>query len=155
MLINCKKCGVLFQKKFRSICDACVEAEKNNVETVEVYAEKINETFISMESISSGTGIDLTEIIELYKNGRLAKIACRISVNCSICGAEIKGITKKGHFCIKCYDNLKKEKTKTPVKPSEEEYTPRKFDKNIVHTKKVIPQNEKMKYGFKKRTTED
>ncbi|MEI7475257.1 MAG: hypothetical protein WCK67_10830 [bacterium] len=154
MLINCNKCGTLFQKRLRDICDSCLNEEKNFVEAIETYVQRSVGVFVSMHEISEGTGIDIGKITELYKKGRLSDVAARLSVKCSICGAEIKGITKKGHFCVKCYDEFKKENTKTPVKPSEGHPMLRNFDKNIVHTRKNVDADERMKFGFKKSSDE-
>jgi hypothetical protein len=154
MLVNCTRCGILFQKRLRDICDTCLENEKTFIQSIEHYVEQSNSVFVSITQISQGTGIDINKITELYKNGRLSELAARLSVKCSICGVEIRGLTKKGLFCVKCYDQFNREKTKTIVKRSEEGVTLRIFDKNIIHTRKSPDAKERAKYGFKKSSDE-
>lgn len=152
MLVNCTQCGILFQKRLRDICDKCLESERLLIQSIEHYVEQNKNVFVPITHISEGTGIDISKITELYKKGRLSEIASRLSVKCSICNIEIRGLTKKGLFCVKCYDQFSREKTKTAVKASKEGVVLRTFDKDIIHTRKNINPEEKSKFGFKKST---
>lgn len=152
MLVNCTHCGILFQKRLRDICDTCLENEKICIQSIEHYVGQSKNVFVSVSQISEGTGLEINKIIEFYKTGRLSDIAARLSVKCSICSTEIKGITKKGLFCVKCYDQFHRAQTHTPVKKSEETVVLRKFDKDIIHTRKAADPHSRAKFGFKKNS---
>jgi len=152
-LINCKKCGVLFQKKLRDICDKCLEKDNMMIEKIEKYICNCSEQFISFEMINEATGIELEEIEELYKKNRLTIITGRLITKCKICGAEIKNIYGKGNFCAKCLNEVINEDSggrKPVLDPKNVNVDLRKYDKDILHTNKIIPPSERMKYGFKK-----
>lgn len=153
-LINCKKCGILFQRKLRDICDKCLENDNVNVNKVEKYIKSCSyEQFISFEMINNATGIAIDEIEDLYKKGRLTILTGRLIIKCKICGIEVKSILGKGNFCSKCLTEVVNEESgprKQILDPKNVKVELRKFDKNIVHTNKVIPPEERMKYGFKK-----
>lgn len=103
--------------------------------------------------INQSTGIELESIEELYKQGRLSIISGRLITKCKICGIEVKGIQAKGNFCSKCYNKVITEEENSRraiLDPQNINIELRKFDKNIIHTNKVIPADERMKYGFKK-----
>jgi hypothetical protein len=152
-LINCKKCGTLFQKKLRDICDTCLEQDNTRITSIENYVKNCAEQFISFKMINNFTGIEMEAIEELYKQGRLTIITGRLLTKCKICGIEVKGVQAKGNFCAKCYNTKVTEDEgakKAIFDPKNANIELRKFDKNIIHTNKVIPPDERMKYGFKK-----
>jgi|GEM_PF-847784 len=153
-LINCKNCGKLFSKKLRDICDECLEKDNRNIDNVEKYVRNSSEQFISYETISRATGIKVEEIAELYKKGRLTVLSGRLIVKCKICGVEVKGIQGKVSLCAKCLSDVMNNEeggTRKPIlDPQSVNVDLRKFDKDIIHTNKVIPPGERMKYGFKK-----
>jgi hypothetical protein len=151
-LINCKKCGVLFQKKLRDICDKCLEKENKSVEQIEKYIKNCSAQFISFEMINQKTGIELEEIEELYKKGRLTIITDRLLAKCKICGVEIKCTQGKSNFCAKCLNEVLSEDggRKPILDPKNVNVDLRRFDKDIMHTNKIISPEERMKYGFKK-----
>ncbi|MFH0702301.1 MAG: hypothetical protein V2B14_02025 [bacterium] len=150
-LINCKKCGVLFWQTLRNICDECLKIENENINKINKFVRNCDEPFLSVKLISESVKIALGEVEELYRAGRLTNIAGRIVTKCKICGADIKGTSRKGNFCTECSKqviNATENKNIEITKETEVEL--RKFEKDIVHVNKVVPPEERMKFGFKK-----
>ena len=151
-LINCKKCGKLFRKKLRNICDECLEKENRVINKINDFIKIYTEPFVSISVISENTDISAEEIEELFNKSRLSDFANRITIKCKICGNETKAIERKGHFCLKCINqHFNEDEIKKPNLPKiDVSIELRKFDKDIMHTNKIIPEEERLKYGFKK-----
>jgi hypothetical protein len=148
---NCKKCGSLFGKAMRDICDKCAAAENELVDKIIRMVQIYPEPFIHLSKISEDAGVDLNELENLYKNGRFTRIANRITINCKGCGEEMRFNSNKGFFCEKCIDQMGGLPEKPSVNdPSSYGVKLRQFEKDIMHTKKNHSQEIKLKYGFKK-----
>ncbi|MDD3014204.1 MAG: hypothetical protein PHC34_10925 [Candidatus Gastranaerophilales bacterium] len=151
-LINCKKCGVLFQKRLRDICDKCLEKDNLTIDKIEKYIRNCSEQFITFEMIKKATGVESEEIEEFYKKGRLSIITGRLTTKCKICGVEIKGVQGNSNFCVKCSSEVISEDgaKKAMLDSKNANIELRRFDNDIIHSNKVIPPDERTKYGFKK-----
>ena len=150
-LINCKKCGILFEKKLRDICPKCLEKDNMTIDKIEKYIKKCPEQFISFEMISEAIGLERDEVEDFYKKGRLTIITGRLVTRCRICGIEIKGVQGNSNFCGKCSNEvISEDGRKSTLDSKNINIELRKFDKDIIHTNKIIPPEERMKYGFKK-----
>lgn len=147
---NCTKCGVLFPKKLRNICDSCLEKEKKIIEKIVSFVKNCPEPAVSITVISENTGIELKEIQNLYNKGRLTDIADRITTRCKICGTETKESEKKGHFCPKCVQQMITEgNIRDPEIVKAQQTELKKFEKDIMHSKLAYGK-ERQKFGFKK-----
>lgn len=151
-LANCNKCGILFKKTLRNICNKCLEIENKNIEKINNYIKQNPHDIVSIQVLSDKTGIPVDDIQELLKNGRLINLKHRIMINCKICGGEITNINSKGNFCYKCLQKLPSDnvETVTHVNLKNVQVNLKKFDKNVMHTKKESDSDQKYKYGFKR-----
>lgn len=151
-LVNCNKCGILFKKTLRNTCSKCLEIENSNIGKINNYIKQNLNDMVSIQVLSHRTGVAVSEIQELLKNGRLTNIKHRITVNCKVCGGEITNINSKGNFCYKCSQELSSDKveTVTPVNLKNVQVNLKKFDKDVMHTKKESDSEQKYKYGFKR-----
>ena len=109
-LINCKKCGALFSKKFRDTCDKCTEIENKEIESIINFVKKSPKALIEIDEISKKLDISLKEIINFYKNGRINMIKDKLTIKCTICETYTKATEMCGHFCSKCSQEMMNER---------------------------------------------
>lgn len=147
-LINCTKCGTLFPRKLRDICDSCLEEEKQNISIITNFVEK-SESKRSLEEISSNTGISFWIVQNLFKNRMLMHIASKIKIRCKVCGVEIRS-TGNSNFCSKCIETIKEDMPPPPPPPSKpaRKMHVRESEKDRKSPPPAAP--EKTKFGFKK-----
>lgn len=152
ILANCKKCGKLFKKVLRDICDVCAAVERHELILIHRYIRENPDQDISLKQIHRETEISMDHLDEYYFTGQLATAGTRIKAECKLCGAEINMMTRKGYFCIKCSEKLQEEfglSTYVNRKPIDiAEIKLKTFHKNIFHSQLAKSKNEK--YGFKK-----
>ena len=133
-LINCKKCGSLFSKKLRSICDKCYEVENRHVEAVVEFVKQSHKVLVEIDEISKKLGISMRELTDLFKNGRLSMIVSRLTIRCTVCGDYTKAIELCGHFCPKCSEELLNGKNQAIT----------------LNNQRSITTNSMQRYGFKR-----
>ena len=126
------------------------------VKSIDNYMEKIPGQMASFEMISQNTGLNLEEVLELYKAGRIGRYDSRLLIKCVACSAETKQSNRKGLFCTKCAQQMcSGEGSRKPVNdPDKIQVQLRNFEKDIYHTKKTFSDEDRIKYGFK-RSYED
>lgn len=150
-VINCRRCGTLFQKKSRTVCDRCIEIEKEHMRTISKFVETSSE-LVTLRQISEGTGISFDDVDEIYKGGQLLTYTTnRIVVKCGICNQDKKGSEMKGYFCEKCYEKMAEENGLGIKDPEKIEITLKKFDRDIMHTKKSSATQERSGFGRRSR----
>ena len=146
-LVNCKKCGVLFAKTKRSVCDICVEKEKELAKVISKYVDKSPELYITLQSISEGTEIGLSEVEEIYSSSLLLTyVTNKITVECRICHDEKKGSEMKGYFCDECLERL----GLLGCDPTKIKVELKKFHKDVMHTRVTTDENG-LGRGFKSK----
>jgi len=102
-LVNCKKCGTLFFKNSgREICEECFKKELELIDSIVAFINKSGKTKVTLEEISTGMNINMTELEDLVTRGRLFKILPKISIKCRFCGVELEDDEKSGFTCKKC-----------------------------------------------------
>lgn len=101
-LVNCKKCGTLFVRSTRDICDNCYKAEMEQVDKIKSFVISNSAPKTSVEEIAAGCNIDKNELCELIEKGRLFSIMSKVMVKCKFCGIEIEGDQKSTFVCQKC-----------------------------------------------------
>jgi len=151
-LVNCKVCGKLFQKAFRDICDACLQAERDEIESINNFVLNREDEYISIETISTELVIDIHRVEELYRKGKLVNAAHKISGKCKICGEETKSNGKNDNFCPKCHGQIAEDlESRNPqMNIDKAKVQLKKFDQNIMHSAKPREDDRPTKYGFKK-----
>ena len=101
-LANCKKCGKLFKKLLRDICDICSAVERHELILIFRFIRENPDGDISLKQLHENTGVSIDHLEEYYFSGQLVNAGARIKADCKLCGAEINTITRKGYFCTKC-----------------------------------------------------
>lgn len=145
-LVNCKNCEAPFLKRDKEeLCFNCLMQEREQVKIIKEFATKAEIGYLSLESISEHTHIELTEVEKLYKKGLLLGIVDKLEVKCQFCGAELRGRDNKINVCPDCSKemllkiNIEKALINKDIK---------------LENKKTTRQNDYSKdkrYGFKKR----
>lgn len=151
-LANCKKCGKLYKRILRDICDVCAAMERHELILIFRYMREHEDKEVSLKQIRKDTDITLDHLEEYYFSGQLASVGTRIKAECKLCGAEITTITRKGYFCTRCSDRLQEEFGLSPYvnrKPIDiSDIKLKTFHKNIFHSQ--LNKNTNVRYGFKK-----
>ena len=106
-LSNCKKCGKLFLKKNRDICDACYEAQNKLAEEICNYVLSLNSENVSMTDIIEKFNINSREFETLFNSAKFVQISDILTVKCIRCGSEFKPGRKTGFICDNCIKKLK------------------------------------------------
>ena len=97
-LSNCKKCGKLFLKKNRDICDACYEAQNKLAEEICNYVLSLNSENVSMTDIMEKFNINSREFETLLNSAKFIQINDILTVKCIRCGNEFKPGRKTGFY---------------------------------------------------------
>ncbi|OGI21824.1 MAG: hypothetical protein A2287_03905 [Candidatus Melainabacteria bacterium RIFOXYA12_FULL_32_12] len=98
---------------------------------------------VTLRQISEQTGISFDDVDEIYKSGQLLTYTTnRILVTCANCNEEKKGSEMKGYFCEKCYEKMAEENGLKIKDPEKIEIKLKKFDKDIMHSRKTASSKE-------------
>ena len=101
-LINCKKCGTLFVKGTREICDTCYKGEVDLADRIKNYIQSTEKAKVSADEILLATKIGRGEFEKLFEKGRLFSVMNKITIKCRFCGIEFECEHKAGFVCPKC-----------------------------------------------------
>lgn len=102
-LANCKRCGSVFVKQFRDICDNCYKEEEDAFQTVKQYLREKKNRTASMLQIVEDTGVDESYITKFIREKRLLISQFpNLAYPCERCG---KNITT-GRLCSDCQEEL-------------------------------------------------
>ncbi len=145
-LINCKKCGALFIKTTRDICDNCYKHEMDLAEKVKEFIksnEKIGKAKVGVEEILKATKISKKEFEDIFEKGRLFSVISKITVKCRFCSDEFECEKKAGFICQKCLLKLNDSKKSVKVNNSSNEAERRK---KIARQK--VAKGSGSRYGF-------
>lgn len=100
-IVNCKRCGRIYNKVRRDICQACMAQEDEWFAKVKAYLH--DHPGAMLPQISEATEIDATYIIDMIRNGRLMLSDYpNLFYECERCGNP----TKSGRFCASCSKEL-------------------------------------------------
>jgi hypothetical protein len=107
-LANCKRCGNLFNRVTRDICDACYKREEEDLVKVQHYLRDNAKAGLSIEEVAEANEVDEEMIRKwirdkrLILKGSLAGAGVDDLDACEACGAPIVG----GRLCISCRQQL-------------------------------------------------
>ncbi|RDW16513.1 hypothetical protein CWR48_15825 [Oceanobacillus arenosus] len=105
-LANCSRCGNLFLKGIRDICQNCYKEEEAAFQTVFKFLQVQKNRTATMIEIVEATNVDESYITKFVKEKRLLPSHFpNLSYPCERCG---NGITT-GKLCHNCQEELKKE----------------------------------------------
>lgn len=149
-LVNCKKCGTLFYKKSgREICDECFTKELELIDEIKKIVTTSGKTRISLEELSEMTSINIEELKDLVKRGRLFAIIPKLVISCRFCGIELENDEKTGFTCKKClrkFSSKANELEKLGIDLNKKENEARKLNRRLRGGMSSIDNSKR--YGF-------
>ena len=145
-LINCRKCGALFIKTSRDICEECFKDEVDLSEKVKSFIQsstKIGKLKVTTEEILKATKLTSRQFEELFEKGRLFSVMAKITVKCKFCAIEFECEQKPGFICPKCLKKFSDKNKIKKINDSSEEVARRE---KIARQK--IAKGQNSRYGF-------
>lgn len=98
---NCPRCGRLYVKNIRDLCQPCVKELEYQYEICVEYLRKNRGT--NIQELSDATEIPIKEITRFIREGRISIAnAPNMMVPCEVCGTLIRD----GHMCDSCRSRL-------------------------------------------------
>lgn len=145
-LINCKKCGSLFIRGSRDICDNCFKAELELVDKIKSFVNKNPNPKTTLEEIVNEIGINKNELEDLIEKGRLFSIMPKLLIKCRFCGIEIEDEQKSSFICTKCLNKFSPKGDLAKINALKEEQQQKEiFEKKI---RRTSTQGSRSRCGF-------
>lgn len=102
-LENCPRCGQLFVKGIRDICQSCFKEIEEKFQVVYTYLKQKKNREASMREVADNTGVSEADIIKFIREGRLhLNQFPNLSYPCESCGREIR----EGRICDSCQKRI-------------------------------------------------
>ncbi len=103
-ILNCPRCGKIFARGLREVCQDCHKKEEEDFQVVYKYVRKKENRMASISEVEEATGVDKKFIHKYIKQGRLHLASLpNLSYPCEACGAMIR----EGRICSNCNSNIK------------------------------------------------
>lgn len=103
-LDNCPRCGKLFAKGIRDVCNACTREIDKEYELCAEYLRKNRGAIIT--EVSDETGVSIRQITKFIREGRISMMnAPNMSYPCESCGTLIR----EHQLCDRCRNRLSKD----------------------------------------------
>lgn len=103
---NCARCGAVFAKNIRDVCQKCHREEEDAFKTVYRFLTKRKNREATINEIVEATEVEEELIIKFIKEKRLrASQFPKLAYPCEKCGADIN----EGKLCGSCSDRIKSE----------------------------------------------
>ncbi|ADC49196.1 membrane protein regulator of flagellar synthesis [Alkalihalophilus pseudofirmus OF4] len=100
---NCPKCGALFVKALRPLCNACYKEQEENYDKVSRFMRRKQNRMASIREVHEKTEVPLEQIHQFVKEGRiLVTHFPNMGYPCESCGALIQ----EGRICESCKGNI-------------------------------------------------
>lgn len=101
---NCARCGAVFAKGIRDICQNCYREEEEAFKTVYRFLTKRKNREATLPEIVEATGVEEDLIIKFMKQNRLrASQFPKLAYPCEKCGNNII----EGRLCASCSNKIK------------------------------------------------
>src|SRR5690625_924300 len=98
-LANCTRCGTVFVKAIRDICQNCYKEEEKAFETVYHFLRQRKNREAAMAEIVEATGVEESWITKFIKEKRLVTSPFpKLNYPCEKCGKPIR----RGRLCPGC-----------------------------------------------------
>ena len=116
--VTCARCGKIFVKTDRSVCNDCIKAEEAKFEEVRLFLKEYPNS--TLQEVSEACDISPKRIMRYVQDGKIEITQGMTDIHkCAKCGVAIN----IGRFCEKCIANLSKKvneiKPKEPLKEIE------------------------------------
>lgn len=103
-LDNCPRCGRLFAKGIRNVCQNCFREVEQQYEKCADYLRKNKGA--SIVELSEAVDVSIRQITKFVREGRISLMdAPNLSYPCEVCGTLIR----EGHICDSCRKRLEKD----------------------------------------------
>ncbi|MFD0957909.1 TIGR03826 family flagellar region protein [Paenibacillus chungangensis] len=103
-LDNCPRCGKLFAKNIRDVCQVCLRDIDKEYEKCATYLRENKGAMIT--ELSDQTGVSIRQITKFIREGRISMMdAPNLSYPCESCGVLIR----ESHLCDACRKRLTKD----------------------------------------------
>lgn len=104
-LDNCPRCGKLFAKNFRDVCQTCMRDIDKEYELCANYLREFKGSIIT--EVADATGVSIKQITKFIREGRISIMnAPNMSYPCESCGTLIR----ETHLCDTCRQRIEKDK---------------------------------------------
>lgn len=98
-LANCPRCGGLFVKHARTVCDQCFKEEEAAFDKVNQFIRKKDNRTASIPEVVAATDVEEHLVIKFVKENRLrSAMFPNLTYPCQKCGADIR----EGKLCGSC-----------------------------------------------------
>lgn len=112
-IVNCPKCGRLFQKFSEPLCESCTKEEEALFESVRTYLN--DNPNCKVEDLSKETGASAKKILKWLKEGRLeVSKGMKGTLRCESCNKPITA----GRYCEACIIEISQTVNEMFSKPS-------------------------------------
>src|SRR5690554_1778067 len=101
---NCPRCGRIFAKGIKDVCQPCVKEIDQEYREVADYLR--DNRGASLHIVSEETGVSNKQIIKFIREGRISLIdAPNLGIPCDVCGTLIR----EGIMCESCRGRFSKD----------------------------------------------
>ncbi|MDE5414039.1 TIGR03826 family flagellar region protein [Alkalihalobacterium chitinilyticum] len=105
-LENCPRCGGIFIKALRSVCDKCHREIDQMYQTVYTFIRKRDNRKATLQEVVEATGVSEDYILQFIREGRLQLAQFpNLAYPCDLCGAMIR----EGKICSSCRNDMSKD----------------------------------------------
>ncbi|SFQ24644.1 TIGR03826 family flagellar region protein [Salibacterium halotolerans] len=102
-LENCPRCGELFVKSLRPVCNKCHKEVEDMFQKVYTFIRKRENRQAKMNEVVEGTGVPEEDITRFIKEGRLHLSRFpNLAYACESCGSPIR----EGRLCASCKKSI-------------------------------------------------
>nr|WP_078430929.1 TIGR03826 family flagellar region protein [Alkalihalobacterium alkalinitrilicum] len=103
-LENCPRCGKLFVKALRSVCNKCHKEVDQMFQTVYTFIRKKENRKAHIKEVVEGTGVSEDYIFRFIREGRLQLAQFpNLGYPCEACAT----IIREGRICTSCHTNIR------------------------------------------------
>ncbi|KGA97242.1 membrane protein [Alkalihalobacillus alcalophilus ATCC 27647 = CGMCC 1.3604] len=104
-LTNCPKCGALFVKALRPICNPCFKEQEDCFMKVKTYMSKKENRMATVQEVHEYTGVSYEMMHQFIREGRLLTTQFpNLGYPCESCGESIN----EGRICSDCRGQITK-----------------------------------------------
>lgn len=104
-LENCPRCGQIFLKGIRNVCQKCFQEEEREYQAVYSYLRKRENKGKTIQEVSDDTGVSIAQITRFIRLKRISIVDLpNVGYPCDQCGNPIR----VGNLCRECTDKINK-----------------------------------------------
>ncbi len=108
-LINCSRCGTLFIKKSKDICDKCIKEIQELQENIIQYVANSPLESIHLTTIIEHFKIPMKELEQFLISRKLSPVEKKLTFNCIKCNSLLPIEIPFSFICKKCTLEMKQE----------------------------------------------